>query len=348
MYRKRGVKKSWAKRFKGIQEKHPEYFHPVDAVLENEHAAYWKVLHKKPNLATLRLCKAISGKACREIVPEEIFVTDIEPTLNPDTRTSLLANKSFNAVWFGADLFPTDYFHKIEGLYYDATLTLISEEQFEQGMQQLSFPLIIKPNKDSFGGNGVQTITSALQLKQEAQRRKDFVLQEKIQQHPFFHKFNAHGINTLRVYVYRSVLTDEFHFLHAALRMGVGGSLDNETSGGIVVHIQEDGRLNGFAVDKYGTKVTQHPDTHHTFDEHIPSFDKLKEESLKVAKKIFFCRVIGLDAVLDKEGKWRFLEYNPLGHTIRFSQYAGQPFFGKFTDEVLTYCAQKHWTQQSV
>jgi hypothetical protein len=37
------------------------------------------------------------------------------------------------------------------------------------------------------------------------------------------------------------------------------------------------------------------------------------------------------------------LEINTKGHSIRFSQYHGYPFFGEFTDEVIEYCKENHW-----
>jgi hypothetical protein len=46
----------------------------------------------------------------------------------------------------------------------------------------------------------------------------------------------------------------------------------------------------------------------------------------------------GWDMSLDDQGRWRCIEVNLEGNTIRFAQYAGQPFFGEFTDEVIDYC----------
>src|SRR5699024_10072732 len=100
----------------------------------------------------------------------------------------------------------------------------------------------------------------------------DFVVQEQISQHEFFRKYNPVGLNTIRVYVYKSVINSRWHVINVALRMGKGGSLDNETDGGIYTMINEKGVMNGYAVDKYGQRFTTHPDTDFSFDDQIPAF----------------------------------------------------------------------------
>jgi hypothetical protein len=59
-----------------------------------------------------------------------------------------------------------------------------------------------------------------------------------------------------------------------------------------------------------------------------------------MAQQVYLARVVGFDVCLDAEGRWRFIEVNINGHTIRFAQYAGEPFFGPFTDEVIRYCRE--------
>ena len=46
---------------------------------------------------------------------------------------------------------------------------------------------------------------------------------------------------------------------------------------------------------------------------------------------------------MDSDEKWRAVELNLFGQTTRFTQYAGQPFFGEFSEEVIDYCKKNHW-----
>jgi len=112
--------------------------------------------------------------------------------------------------------------------------------------------------------------------------------------------------------------------------------LDNETGGGIVCNIDENGVLNKYAVNKYCNKYLMHPNSGVIFEGiKIPFFNQLIELSEKIANEIPLCNLVSLDMCLDAENKWRCIEVNLEGQTIRFSQYAGKSFFGKYTDEVL-------------
>jgi len=341
--RKRGAKKSWEQRHQKVFDLNDSYNKPCNTSVETEHQKIWSVFRRRVDMSTLRICKNISGKSDARIIPEDIFVSDIEPTLLADESVHFLSHKSFYNRWFPEGVFPTDILHCINGQYLDSNLEPITFKEFRTNAQDITFPVVMKPNKDSFGGKDVYFIKNFDTLIELCRQSKDFVVQERIIQNDFFNKFNPVGLNTIRVYVYKSVVDDSYHVLNMTLRMGKGGSLDNETSGGIHTMINEDGFLNNYAVEKYGQKYAKHPDSGYSFDSKIPAFDDLKDLSIKIAEQIFFSRIVGLDMCYDKNNKWRVIEVNTKGHTIRFSQYGGQPFFGEFTEEVIKYTTTNHW-----
>lgn len=342
--RKRGAQKSWTNRHQKVLKANSSYRKPISKNIELEHKKLWMDFRKNPDLTTLRICSNISGVADSRIVPEDIFVSDIEPTLLKDSSANFLSHKSFYNKWFPKGLFPEDIVHCIEGRFYCKNLKEIDFSEFVRIADTQEYPLVLKPNKDSYGGNGIHFVKNSEELISLGKTGSDFVVQEQISQHPFFGKFNPIGLNTIRVYLYRSVKDEQLHILNMAFRMGKNGSLDNETAGGIHTMIHPDGTLNGYAVDKFGVKYYEHPDTGHTFTSKIPAIDELKNLAKEVASKVFFARIIGLDVCLDDKGEWRVIEINLTGCTIRFAQYGGQPFFGKFTNEVINYCTQNHWT----
>lgn len=101
-------------------------------------------------------------------------------------------------------------------------------------------------------------------------------------------------------------------------------------------NIKPDGTLNEYGVNKYAVKYLSHPDSHIVFsDIVIPYYKDLKLAAEKIANKVPLCNLLSLDMCLDHKNEWRCLEINTMGHTIRFAQYAGNGFFGKFTDEVI-------------
>lgn len=341
---RRGANIAWKDMFRQFFEAAPENKRPATAPEEKAHAAYWNYFSRKVNPFTYRVCKNLSGTGDVRYIPEEIYIADIEATLNRDATADFMANKSFYNHRFPSGIFPVDYFHNVDGEYLDAELNTITFEEVEKIAARLSYPVSMKPNRDSYGGKDVCFPADADELVRMARGSRNFVVQEKISQHPFFNRFNDYGLNTIRVSLYRSVTDNRIHVINACMRMGVGGSLDNTSSGGIVCYIRPDGHLNGYAVNKLGFRYLKHPDTQMPFTDQLPDLEQLWTMSRSVAHKAFYARIISLDACYDVYGKWRLVEVNVVGqHTIKFAQNGGQPYFGDFTDEVVNYCKTNHW-----
>ena len=341
--RKRGAKKSWTNRHQKVFERNRSYNTPCRADLEMEHQKKWGAFREKVDLSTLRICKNISGCADPRIIPEDIFVSDIEPTLISDEAGRFQSHKSFYNHWFPEGVFPSDFFHCINGQYLDSNLNPICFDELKEQARNLSYPVVIKPNWQTYGGKDVFFPINPEKLVSLCERSNNFVVQECIEQHAFFDKYNPVGLNTIRLYTYRSVNDNSLNVLSLTFRMGCGGSLDNETDGGIHTKISRDGSMNGYAVDKFGEKYFAHPDTGYKFNEEIPDLDELKAVAKRISEQIFFSRIIGLDLCYDKNGKWRVIEVNTHANSIRLAQYGGQPFLREFTDEVIEYCIKKHW-----
>jgi len=343
LYQRRVAKKAWDKRHQIVFDKHPEFRkRPGNDVLQ-KHREVWKPFRKYVNDDTLKICSSISGTSNPLIIPEEIFQTDIEPTLNSYPEAHYLAHKSFYNRWFKAGLFPKDLLHIVDGIYLDNGHDVISAGKVSEVIKTFRYPVVMKPNIETWGGKNVQFIKNPDELKLLIRQNKNVVVQERIEQHPELASYNRKSLNTVRVYLYRSVQDNQFHIINTVLRMGNGGIVDNVTAGGLVSRIRKNGRLHGYAVDMYGQKFMKHPVSRLDFDGIIPQFDELKELSKDIAQQLFLLRIIGLDLCLDKNSRWRAIEINTRSHSIRFSQYAGIPFFGPYTEEVIDYCKAHHW-----
>lgn len=341
--KRRGAKYGWDRRFKKVFELHPEYKKPIPKEIEEIHKKTWSFFSNRINLNTLRVCANISGVANPLFIPEEVFIADIEPTLNQDTTAKFLNNKSIYEKWFPEGNFPKCFFHNINGEWYNRELNPITFLEVKKIISNLHYPVVLKPNINSFGGKGVCFPATLNELSSLVYTQQNFVVQEKLEQHPFFEKFNTAGLNTIRIYLYKSFKDNQLHVVNIVFRMGLGGSLDNETAGGILTLVTKDGFLNGYAVDKYGKKFTKHPDTGLGFEERIPGFSELIKVSKKIAQKVFYTRLIGLDMCFDKTGNWRLIEINTYSAAIRLAQYHNSLFFGEFTDEIINHCKQYHW-----
>lgn len=338
------ARRDWRRRFANIYSVDPEYAKTRPKEAEQRHVTRWRGLGKV-HLDTYRVCANLSGRDHSDYVPEEIYATAVERSLNRFPEVYYLAHKSAYDRWYGKGLFPETFIHNIDGAVYDGEYNRIRGEELTECIKHLDYPLVIKPNRASYGGHDVFFPADAGELRELMEGRINYVVQRKIDQHEFFSKFNRHGLNTLRVCVYRSVKTNDLHVLNVSLRMGKGGSLDNETAGGIVCSVDSKGVFNNYALDKYGKRFESHPDTGIRFEdtEPVPAMHELRRVSMEIAEHVYLARILSLDMCMDSDGNWKAVEINIFGQTIRFAQYAGHPFFGDFTEEVIAYCLDNPW-----
>lgn len=297
----------------------------------------WKVFGLKVETDTFILCYNLSGKIDYNIVPENIFAAIIEPSLNKykNKELSFISIKNFYEKWFSkTDVFPESLFHKIDNIYYDSKFNVIENINFFLDNVSFDYPLICKPSIGTAGGVGVEIIKNLDEIKKSLSTYENLVYQEKILQNTLIEKINP-GMSTIRTCLYRTE-NGNFKVLNNSIRFGVNGSLDNETSGGLVCNIKEDGKLNQYALKKYCEKYTAHPNSGVVFsDVNIPFYNELTKVTEAIANQIPLCNLVSLDMCLDINNNWRCIEVNLNAQTIRFAQYAGVGFFGKQTGEVI-------------
>jgi len=339
-------KQDWKMWHKRVFELHPEYRRPAPREAEREHLRIWRPLRRDVSLNTLRACYNMSGIADPEIMPEELYTSEVEASLNRYDFSYFLSNKNFLSRWLPADLSPEVYLHNIDGEFYSGGYELLTPAEVGQVLNQIEYPVVIKPSMGA-GGRDVNFPSDRRRLEELMRGRRNFVVQRKLRQHPFFSRFYDRCLNTVRVCLYKSFGDDKIYFLNAAMRMGKGGSLDNLNAGGIVRFIHEDGTLNALALDNWGEKFQRHPDSGVDFTkrERLPKYEELKELSVRLAREVYLCRLVSFDFCMDEAGDWRVVEINLRNQTIQMAQYAGRPFFKPFTGEVIEYCKQHpRWT----
>ncbi|NAR88832.1 hypothetical protein GPS45_04590 [Acinetobacter haemolyticus] len=302
---------------------------------KKDYLNYWKEVGPFVSLKTVEISKSLSGRYNKFIIPEEFFPLYFEPFLNKKKNTSFLENKSFYNKWFGDGVFPECFLFKIDGVFYDREFFKINDINSylsESGL--IKFPLVIKPTIDTLGGRGVVFVENEIQLLNEILIPNDLVVQEKIIQSNLINKFYKESISSVRVCLL--IINNIPKVINVSLRMGKDGSLDNITAGGMSCNISESGVFNWYAVDKIGTRYIEHPNTKVIFKgQELPFYEDLKTEALNIANKVHYAHLISLDMYLNDDNKWKCLEINLFGQTIRFAQYAGVPFFGSLTQEIV-------------
>lgn len=327
--------RAFEKRYKNVNK---DLFNlTIDKLHIDKYVQRWSSFGVKVEIDTFLLCYNLSGKIDYNIVPENIFASIIEPGLNKYAlkESSFLAIKNMYEKWFKCNqYFPKSYFHKIDNIFYDSKFNIIENIDYFIENNSIEFPIVCKPSLGTAGGDGILFLKNMNDLKSSLNTYNHLVFQEKIIQNRDIELIHS-GISSIRTCLYRDK-TGAFKILNNSIRFGVNGSLDNVSAGGISCNIDENGKLNQYAVGKYCDKYTYHPNSEINFSEIIiPSYSKLSEVAIKIANEIPLCNLVSLDMCLDANNEWRCLEINLYNQTIRFAQYAGKSFFGKYTDEVI-------------
>lgn len=336
-YRYKSRTNAFKNRYKNIESSLFENKLPDDVI--EAYIKKWKILNFKVETDTFVLCYNLSGIIDLNIVPENIFAAIIEPKLNKykEHELGFFSVKNIYEKWFNdPSIFPQTYLHKIDNIYYDQSFNIIKnlDSYIDQQFKDYIFPIVCKPSIGTFGGEGVETLYSLQEVKENIHSYDNLIFQEKIVQHKELDRINP-SINSIRSCLYRED-SSSFKVLNNSIRFGVNGSFDNVSAGGIVCNINSDGMLNKYAVSRYCEKYNAHPNSEVRFsDIQIPKYNELIKCAEDIANQIPLCNLVSLDMCLDKEGKWRCIEVNLNGQTIRFRQYAGHGFFGEYTEEVI-------------
>jgi hypothetical protein len=211
--------------------------------------------------------------------------------------------------------------------------------------------IIIKPSVDSGGGRKIRLFNKSgngfcdengnqlsLNLLNE-QFEKNYIIQEYITQSKYLSRFNNSSVNTIRIFTYRSVKTDEVHALHAVLRIGKSGHyLDDQNVGGVACRINDDSTLSGFATNYFGEKFKEFNGIVFSDLDKVPHVNEMKQIAVQLAAKNIHSRVVGFDFTVDHKNNIKLVEINHLWTGINFFQMNGEPVLGEFTDEVIELC----------
>ena len=325
---------------------------------EDAFIAKWRVLDKDVSPLSYRLYSKYIGPQS-EIVPPETARLYIEPILNSCEYENFYADKNSFGLFIDPLDMPKTLFRSMGYKLYDGEYNAVTPKNFDNCFDSFD-KVIVKPAKD-LGGHGIMFFERrngilvnkdnsplTIQLLEKIYKT-DFLIQECFVQGDYIAQFNPTSVNTIRVNTYRDVKTGEIHILGAAIRIGAKGAVvDNLTSGGAFVGINNEGQLGPCVYDKFGRSTTIYNDidfSKSTFT--IPNFETVKEFAIKISKRLPHMRLFALDIVLDQTNTPKLIEVNSNNFSVKFLQLTKQPAFGKYTDEIIEYCI-KHKEYLSV
>lgn len=322
---------------------------------EKRYSDFWNKKSVSTNVNQANVLASISGKDDVKFIPEELYYTRIESTLNKRLFAMAYADKNFyeHYIQDAEGVFPISYIRCVNGQLLDQ---FYADVDVNFGWDQLPSELILKPSIDTSGGENIHLVqrseVGAWQFKEKSYsslallleywmtKNKHFVLQERLNQHPWFDKWNTSSLNTVRLMVYRSVENNVVHTLGAVLRFGQPGSIvDNQAAGGLTCGVHPDGTTGNFVCNKYGKIEDSTGKFSELLSSEVPAYSSMQLIAKKIARQYPYHRLLGFDFAVDQDGNVKLLEINCKNIEINFIQMNLGPLFGEFTEEVLNYIA---------
>lgn len=287
----------------------------------------------------------IDKKKLKYYIPEIIYYPHINYHFANQYYTEMFDDKNLYDMYFSDIPMPKTIVRKVGGEWLDGGYCMLKNDEVLSRVKKQG-NVICKQSVASAGGKGVRFFDFEEESIDEwlkwMDKKKNVVVQEVIQQHPILDKFHSNSINTLRI---MTLVQGGFvSVVSCVLRMGVGGAkVDNASSGGIVVGLDEKGQLREYAYDVYLNKYECHPSTGFSFkDTIIPGFDICKELAVILAPRFLnISRLISWDFAIKKDGTPVLIETNLGNGQLDFHQLCNGPLFGDRVKDVLGFIKKK-------
>ncbi len=225
--------------------------------------------------------------------------------------------------------FPKAVLRQINGVLYDSAYDIVSMDGVVQKLRQYDW-LALKESNNTEHGRGVKKVSSEelIGILTRGDYKKDFIVQEIIQQHETLAYYNDSSVNIVRVTTL--FWSGEVFNLGAILRVGAPGSfcdlLSNEGVAPRVIPLENDGTLKKEAYD---------PDNFYRLENvfgkeiigAVPRYKEIADLAMETHKRFAHHGIIGWDFTVDKDNNIVCVEYNTCCPGIVQSQCALGPIF---------------------
>lgn len=266
------------------------------------------------------LLYTLTGVFNVKYLPFDLF-HKVAYTLSPWEYHKILDDKNMYRHFFHGFNLPERLVECSCGVYY-LPLESDNEVTFEDVVKycQNIDNCIIKPSRDSSGGQGVSLISvkkgianTGEEIKVLLKRYgKNFLIEKRLSNCFILKQLNPTSLNTFRIITYR----DESgvpRYLKSFLRIGrIGGVIDNASAGGMVCPITPDGKLGNYACTTFPYKQFDKTDNGTVVGGYkIPQFPELIQTAIDAHARLPYFNIIGWDITIDKDDRIVIVECNP-------------------------------------
>lgn len=320
----------------------------VSPTLKESAFAQWGNVLKGQDILQIAALSQISGIASTRYVPEFHYYFTIEPALNHRGFALAYSDKNFyeRFLLHPEGLFVPTLLRSMNGVLMRKDYTTCTSQEASD-LMVVGMSYIFKPSTSTSGGSDVALISKnekgQIQLGDQlfasfesamdsnGLKHGNYIIQQRVQQHSWFAKWNPSSLNTVRLMTYRSAASEEVHHIGSVIRFGRAGSLvDNQAAGGLTCGIDHRGYSREFVCDKYGRASTAG-----CFGEAVPEHARMIELAQKLASQFPYHRLLGFDFCVSEAGQVHLLEVNCKNIEVNFMQMNNGPLFGDLLNEVI-------------
>ncbi|MBQ1700889.1 MAG: hypothetical protein II023_03390, partial [Prevotella sp.] len=330
--------------------------HPMPSLTTTEKEEidkYWRRFGIKfPHYKWFEMYYGVTGIHDPRFIPDMIAGHIIFPYYNDRQFLIAWADKNFFERFLPNIQFPKTLGRKYKGSFYDENWNYFSKDNLltfsHQIMEKMEADtsFVLKITRNSAAGKGVkvhhvntpQDILSIL----ESESSPNFIIQRKIQQHPFLQQFNKTSVNILRIISWKH--DNQVDILSVSIRFGIEGSFTdvayvNGEEIVNVVGVDAKGRVNNkyASLDGLSNNVSIH-----LKNEEIPCFNEITSMIKDAHLQLQPFDIIGWDITINEKCEPVCIEYNVMWPGTILYQYANGPFAGDLTDKFLSFLEDKN------
>lgn len=298
---------------------------------------YWKKYGYRPEKFWFELNCSREQRMDPCFIPSDLYYNELLPYINNLPFRYALQDKCLLDIRYGDVKQAVTVCRRMAGIFYDPDMKQISSNKAIELCLGRKTDLFIKPSLYTSAGVGIKMFTPSECTEDDmmelfAETGKNFIVQERIRQHPVLAKINPDSVSTIRIV---SLLTDnEVYISHIMLRIGPKGASHIDGGGGCSVEILENGQLHPRAFCYKGKWVSGKKEGLYDDSTVIPAMDRIRDEVRKLHPLVPYFRWVGWDFTVDDEGDPVMIEFN-IAPGDDIQRVCGGPLFGDMTDRVL-------------
>lgn len=285
---------------------------------------------------------SVNGEFSPRYIPTYLYYSKIYPRLNDQRMMVVYSDKNIIDKLISHVKLPETYVKNINGFFYING----KKSTFNEALKACNNlnDAIIKHSIDTCQGKSVSRFKSEngfiKKMNMSVQElfdsyKKDYIIQEAIQQNEKMASLNPTSLNTIRIMTYHR--SNDVVILFTVLRMGRKGSVvDNASAGGLYCGVNIDGYLKKEAYTLTPFSSRECSDNGVVFkDFKIPQFEEMKALVKRMHTDLPYSKIIGWDLAINDNNEIVLIEIN--AHAPGLFQAATGPAFGDYTEEILNY-----------